>query len=235
MAIQVLDAKSLVKSELCHDGAVLKLTLCDPPSNALDRPMLRALTDALDAPGPRVKLVLFAAEGANFSAGRTAHESSAAALEDFRALLFRLMDLAIPTASVVRGQCHGAGLELAAFTNFVFASADATFGQQDPSGALSWPQPASLILPLKLGHGYADDLVLTDDMIDVREAFRRGLVLAWARAGESLDTLVDAWIRAHILPREAMSLRRANRAARLGFDVRLRRELPQLELLYRAA
>jgi enoyl-CoA hydratase/carnithine racemase len=136
--------------------------------------------------------------------------------------------MAIPTATLVEGRCHGQALALAAFSNFVFASADATFSMASDA---PWPLTASLILPLKLGQGHADDLVLTGEQIGVTEAYRRGLVLAWARPGESLDALAGAWIAAHLIPRSASSLRRANRVARLGFHAQLERDLVLLDRL----
>ena len=47
-----------------------------------------------------------------------------------------------------------------------------------------------------------------------------------------LDALATAWIQNHVLPRSAVSLRRANRVARLGFHARLAAELPALERFY---
>jgi hypothetical protein len=73
--------------------------------------------------------------------------------------------------------------------------------------------------------------VFGGERIDAEEAYRRGLVMAWARKDEALDALVHAWITAHLLPRAAASLRRANRASRVAFHVRLERELGLLDRL----
>jgi enoyl-CoA hydratase/carnithine racemase len=232
---------SLVRFDQLHGGAVLRITLAAPPLNALDAAMSRAIIDVLDREGdlPQRKLILFRADGPNFSAERAdgpddpladrvgplAAALGRAGLHD---LLRRLIALGVPTASLVHGSCHGHGLALAAFTNFVFASADATFCLET---AAAWPLTASLILPLKLGYGHADDLVLAGERLAAGEAYRRGLVVAWARPGESLDALAEAWLSAHVASRSAPSLRRANRVARLQFHVQLERDLALLDSL----
>ena len=221
--------QSPVRFDELHGGAVLRITLADPPSNTLDAHMTSAIADVLDAAGARRerKLILFRAEGANFSVAPTGvakgHGGDRPALHG---VLRRLMALGTPTCALVQGDCFGQGLALAAFTNFVFAASDARFGLDTLAG---WPLTASLILPLKLGHGHADDLVLTGESISVAEAYRRGLVLAWARPGESLDALADAWILSHLLSRSASSLVRANRTARLSFHAQLDRDLMVLD------
>jgi enoyl-CoA hydratase/carnithine racemase len=215
-----------VRVDELHQGAVLRLTLCGPPGNPLDAAAVRALYDALDgATDRRRKLILFAAEGPSFCVGRDDDYETLAA---FDALLLRLIALGVPSAAMVQGECLGAGLELAAFTNFVFAAADARFGLGDPVGA--WSLPISVILPLKLG-ARPDDRVLAGETLDAYEAYRRGLVLALAPA-PSLPALVEAWIAAHLLPRSAASLRRAHQATRQAFHARLARELPLLERLH---
>jgi len=214
-----------------YRGQVLRLTLNAPPGNRLDEQMVDELLTALEpaAAETALKLIAFQAEGPDFSV--SARLLTAAALERFHQVFYRLIDLGVPTAAVVRGRCLSAGLELAAFCNFIFAGPAATFGQPEIRRG-GFPRPASLILPLKLGQGGATDLVLGGATLDVTEAYRRGLVTAWAQSHHDLDDLSKAWIESHLLPKSARSLRRANRLARLGFHTRLRAELPALEAVY---
>lgn len=184
-----------------HDGALLRLTLADAP---LDGAMLRAIAAALATADAGTKLVVFDGEH-HFSRGGDASTA------ELHALFRRLIDLGIPAAAVVRGDCIGPALELAAFCNFVFAARDARFG--------GCPLPA-FVLPLKLGRGNAEDLVLCGDTLSADEAYRRGLVLATAPAA-ALGALVDAWLGAHVLDKPAASLRRAHAAARLPFHRQL--------------
>ena len=181
-----------------HD-ALLRLTLTAPPAHRLDSSTVQALTAAITAADERTKLILVCADGDDFALGG---DASAAELY---ALFRQLIALGVPTAAVVRGACHGPALELVAFCNFVFAARDARFG--------SCPMPA-FVLPLRLGQGNAEDLVLCGDALTAAEAYRRGLVLATA-AGPLVDRLAESWLGAHVLTKTAASLRRANRVARL--------------------
>jgi enoyl-CoA hydratase/carnithine racemase len=188
-----------------HQGALLRVTLSAPPARRLDSAAVRDVAAALTHATERTKLVLFDGAGDDFALGG---DVSAAELH---ALFRRLIALGVPTAAVVRGGCLGAGLERAAFCNFVFAARDARFG--------ACPLPA-FVLPLKLGQGNAEDLLFCGDALSAAEAYRRGLVLATAPAA-LVGTLAEAWLGAHVLNKTAASLRRANRVARANFHHRL--------------
>src|SRR5262249_34350187 len=170
------------------------------PRQLLDARVVAELATALEehAHSPKLKLIMLAATGSDFCLGSDL--TSAQGVRCFHALLYRLIDLGIPTAAVVRGRCLGAGLELAAFCNFIFADSSASFGQSE-LGRGSFPSPASLILPLKLGPDRSGDLVLTGAQLDAQEAYRRGLVTAWARSQKELETLVRVWLATHLLPK----------------------------------
>ena len=188
-----------------HEGALVRLTLCAPPTRRLDSPAVRELAAALAHVGERCKLVVFAGAGDDFALGGDVTPG------ELHALFRRLIALGVPTAAVVRGGCLGPALELAAFCNFVFAARDARFG--------ACPLPA-FVLPLKLGQGNAEDLLFCGDALSAAEAYRRGLVLATAPA-PLVETLADAWLSSHVLTKTAASLRRANRVALATFHHRL--------------
>jgi enoyl-CoA hydratase/carnithine racemase len=199
--------------------------------NRIDEALARALLEALPAPSRaagRCKAIVFAALGPDFSVGMG--KPDARAVTAFHQLLYRLVELAVPTVAEVHGQCLGAGLELAAFCNFLFADRTARFGQAP--GKPPMPSPSSMILPLKLGPARALDLVLGEAKLDAAEAYRRGLVTAWTSSPLDLPLLVASWIENHLLPKSASSLLRANRLARLSFNAQLRAELPALERFY---
>src|SRR5215471_16827203 len=158
-----------IRVERPYQGRVLRLTLNAPPGNVVDGAMVRDLLAALEpaAADPGLKVIALAAEGPDFAIGSRLDD--AGGVSGFHQLFYTLIDLGIPTVAVVRGRCLGAGLELAAFCNFIFGGADATFGQPEIKKG-RFPQPASLILPLKLGAERATDLVLTGLTVDVAEA-----------------------------------------------------------------
>jgi enoyl-CoA hydratase/carnithine racemase len=187
------------------DGALLRVTLAAAPARRLDSAAVRAIAAALAHTSERTKLILFRGDGDDFALGGDA------APAELHALFRRLIELGVPTAAVVRGGCLGSALELAAFCNFVFAARDARFG--------ACPLPA-FVLPLKLGQGNTEDLVVCGDALSAQEAYRRGLVLATAPT-PLVDKLAETWLRAHVLNKTAGSLRRANRVACAAFHNRL--------------
>ena len=87
---------------------------------------------------------------------------------------------------MVRGQCLGGGLELAAFCHRVFAAPDARFGQ--PEIALGVFAPfASFLLRERMGRGGAEDLLLTGRPITAPDALRRERSLDEARGDEQQE------------------------------------------------
>src|SRR5689334_12529901 len=187
-----------VRAEQLYRGQVQRLTLCAPPGNVIDGRMVEALLAALPAQAGDLKLIQFTAEGPDFSIGT---QLGAADMARFHELFYRLIALGLPTSALVRGRCVDAGFELAAFCNFVFADASARFSLRK-----GLPTPASLILPLKLGAERAGDLVLLGQTVDAAEAFRRGLLTAWAPERGDAFALGKAWIETHLLPCSARSL-----------------------------
>ncbi|MBM4321184.1 MAG: hypothetical protein FJ125_14845, partial [Deltaproteobacteria bacterium] len=149
----------------------------------------------------------------------------------FHGMFFRMIDLAIPTAALVRGQCLGGGMELAIFCNFLFAESTAVFGQPEIKlGVL--PPPASVILPLKVGQANADLLTLTGATITAERAYQLGLVTHLVPEGEDGWAQLSGWAAGAIVPLSGASLRRAGAAVRGRFDEELRGRLKQVERLY---
>ena len=122
-------------------------------------------------------------------------------------------------------------MELALFCNFIVADRTAAFGQPEIVLAV-FPPPASVILPMKVGQSYADDIVLTGRSIDAIEAQRIGLVNLLSGEGQDAWEAAGAWIEKQILPKSASSLRMANRAVRKEFFRRITEDLPYMQELY---
>jgi cyclohexa-1,5-dienecarbonyl-CoA hydratase len=223
-----------LKVWLERGGALLRLRLARPRANVLDAQMTAALAHALDAhrDNPGLVAALLDHEGAHFSFGASVAEHlpehCAAMLRNFHSLLERLLDWPRPVLVAARGQCLGGGLELAAFCNFILCDRTAKFGQPEIKLGV-WPPPATLLLPARIGQARADDLILTGRSIDAETALSWGLVTA---VGDEVDALADAFLREHILPKSASSLRHANLAARRALYARLREELPRVQDAY---
>lgn len=223
-------------AEIC-DGQVVRICLNAPKGNVLDQEMMVELQSALDSlkNQPQIKLLQFTGTGSHFSFGASVaehtRENAPQMLSQFHRLFFTLMDLAIPTAAIVSGQCLGGGLELALMCNFLFLDRSAHLGQPEINLGVFAP-PASLILPMKIGQTRADELLLTGKIIDAETADKLGLVTNLFENGEELEAGVAKWVEKNILPKSAASLRFAVQAARCEFNATLREQLNDLGTFY---
>ncbi|MCC7387116.1 MAG: enoyl-CoA hydratase/isomerase family protein [Deltaproteobacteria bacterium] len=223
-----------VRAERRRGGALLWITLDAPKGNVLDTAMIGGIDAALVAHGadPALKGIVFEGAGDHFSFGASVEEhrpeEAPAMLARFHALLRRLQAVAAPTLAVVRGQCLGGGLELAACCSWIFAGPTARFGQPEIKLGVIAPA-ASVLLPWRLGAGRALDLLVSGRTIDAEAAARIGLAHAVA---ERPDEACETFFAEHIEPGSASSLRFAERAARHALDRLLGPELARLERLY---
>jgi cyclohexa-1,5-dienecarbonyl-CoA hydratase len=208
--------------------------LSRPKANIIDAAMIAALRAALDEhlPGARLRAVLLEAEGPHFSFGASVEEhlpgSAAAMLRDLHTLILQLVASPVPVLVAVRGQCLGGGLELAAAGHRIFAAPGATLGQPEIKLAVFAPA-ASCLLPERIGHPRADDLLFSGRSIGAEEAQRIGLVDALA---DDPGAAALAYFEEHLAVRSASSLRFAVRAARHDLVSRIRRKLAEVERLY---
>jgi cyclohexa-1,5-dienecarbonyl-CoA hydratase len=227
----------LIKCEGHFNNEVFKIVLNAPKANVLEAAMLKEISSALTGleKEKSLKLLVFEGEGKHFSFGASVpehtKENAGMMLDAFHGVFYQLVKLAVPTMAVVRGQCLGGGLELALFCNFIVADRTAAFGQPEIVLAV-FPPPASVILPMKVGQSYADDIVLTGRSIDAIEAQRIGLVHLLSGEGQDAWEAAGSWIEKQILPKSASSLRIANRAVRKEFFRRITEDLPYMQELY---
>jgi cyclohexa-1,5-dienecarbonyl-CoA hydratase len=233
-AAELAGSQTPVRLEKIEDGQVWQVTLAAPKANVIDSAMIRGLTSVFEEArnATALKAIILQGEGKHFSFGASVEEHLPKAvkgmLQSFHRLFGAMLDAAVPILAAVRGQCLGGGLELVAFCHRVFCRPDAKLGQ--PEIALGVFAPvASVILSERTGRAAAEDLCLSGRVVSGDDAHALGLVdvLADDPGAEAL-----AYIRTHLLPRSASSLRMATRALRLGFAVRFRRELRDTETLY---
>ncbi len=216
------------------DGAVVHLVLATPKANVIDAATVAALDRAFRGPAraSAVKAVLLEGEGPNFSFGASVAEHLpdrvGEMLASFHALFLTMAEASVPIVAVVRGQCLGGGLELAAFAHRVVASPDARLGQPEIRLGVLAPI-ASVILPERIGRPAAEDLCLTGRVISAEDALDLALV---DQVADDPTAAAVLWIREHLVPLSAAALRRAVRAVRWSLDRRLREDLPAIERLY---
>ncbi len=213
---------------------VVTITLRNTRGNILDGEMMSEIISAVQAASaqPSIKALVFQGDGDHFSFGASVPEHQrdqvAGMLKTFHTLFRSLIEFSRPTMAVVRGQCLGGGLELAAFCHWIFASEQAQFGQPEIQLAV-FPPVASLLLPARIGQAAADDLNLTGRSIQAAEALRIGLIHhVSADPAGAARTFLDT----HIRPKSAVALRYAVRAGRQVFHKHFLEEIDRLEAFY---
>ncbi|MEW5862523.1 MAG: cyclohexa-1,5-dienecarbonyl-CoA hydratase [Pseudomonadota bacterium] len=225
---------SPVKVWLEREGRLLRLRLARPKANVLDAAMIAALDAALaqHAGSPGLVAALVDHEGPHFSFGASVEEHlperCAAMLAALHALLGRMLDWPRPILVAARGQCLGGGLEFALAGHLLFAAPDAQLGQPELKLGVFAPA-ASVLLPLRIGQGRAEDLLFSGRSIDAQTALAWGLAAAVAEdpAQAALD-----WFDRHLAAKSASSLGYAVRAARAPFAELAKARLDEVEALY---
>lgn len=154
--------------------------------NAINPAVLDDLSDALDKieADPSIKVLILTGEGDRaFVAGADiAHMVKLSPLEGRifsrkgQDLLLRLEALPIPVIACVNGFALGGGTEIALACDFIYASANAKFGQPEINLGIIPGFGGTQRLARLVGKGMAKELCLTGGMISAQEALRIGLV-----------------------------------------------------------
>jgi len=171
-------------------GAILRLTLNNPPANAISFEMIGLLRAELDAArnDDAVRVIVIAAGGKLFSAGHdlkqmSAHRADAdggkAYFEQTFAACARLMETIVehskPVIAEVDGIATAAGCQLVASCDLAVASDRAKFGVNGIDVGLFCTTPA-VALTRNVGRKRAMEMLLTGEMIDAATALEFGLV-----------------------------------------------------------
>ena len=171
-------------------GAVLRLTLNNPPANVLSVAVMKWLQAELDAArdDASVHVVVIGAGGKLFSAGHdlkemTAHRVDADGgrgfFEHTFALCSRLMQsivtLAQPVIAQVDGIATAAGCQLVASCDLAIASDRSKFGVNGIDVGLFCTTPA-VALTRNVNQKRAMEMLLTGEMIEAASALEFGLV-----------------------------------------------------------
>ena len=180
--------------ELKRSADLARLILRRAPLNYMNRELLESFQAAIESLGdsPPCRALIVESEAKAFSAGldiqEQGRESAFLLIEQFHALARSLMTFPRPTLAIVRGMALGAGNELAACCDFIFASEAATFGQPEVKFG-SIPSLAPLLLPPLIGSRQTLELILTGDFIPAKDAQRMGLAYAVAPDEQLWDSV----------------------------------------------
>jgi len=169
------------------DGRVARVTLNRPQAdNAITTEMGALLTEVVEDIAVRtaVRVVIFTGAGDRaFSVGSDLRQRKAMTKEDwlrqrqaFDRTLYTVRQLRKPIFAAVNGIAYGGGCELAQSTDFIIASANATFGQPEAMLGLAAGGGSPALLPRLLPRGKALQMLMTGDPVSAQEAYRLGMV-----------------------------------------------------------
>ena len=168
------------------EGTTGRIELAAPPANALERPDFIDL-DALQGflATPALKGVVLVGAGRHFSGGADPAKlqqaladpgALALGLTEGKRLLDALADATVPVVAAIRGQCLGAGLELALACHFRVAGAGSMFGFPEASRGLLPGLGGTAPLGAHPSRQALVDLMLTARLVGADEALALGLV-----------------------------------------------------------
>lgn len=231
----------LRRVDLAIDGAIATLTLCRPPSNAIDDAMLAALEAAFATveAAPAVAVLRIRSSERVFCAGadlrligaRVGHadgaEAMVATVRAFHRTFDRLAALPKVTIAEIEGHALGGGLELALACDLRIAVHHARLGLPEAAVGLLPGAGGTRRLTSLCGAGVTARLVLSGDRIDGREAERLGLVQWSAHAVDFAEVAEAVATRAAGLSTDALALaksciRIADRISSEGVDAEIR-------------
>jgi enoyl-CoA hydratase len=177
-------------------GSTGRITLVNPPTNALVRPDFADKEELLAFfEDPELKAVILQGQGRHFCSGADPaglaeglrdNRSLREALDKAKELLQIISFAPVPVAALISGSCLGGGLEIALACHFRFASKTAMFG---------FPECGHSLMPgiggtVASGHLMARrqliDLILSGRMIGAEEAQQIGLV-DFIGAGKTIE------------------------------------------------
>jgi enoyl-CoA hydratase/carnithine racemase len=219
--------------EIAREGPVLRLTLDNPPANALSLALIADLQASLDAArdDDGVRVVIISAAGKLFCGGHdlkelTAHRSDADGgrrfFEDTFARCSRLMrsivELPQPVIAEVDGTAAAAGCQLVASCDLAFASDRARFGVNGIDVGLFCSTPA-VALTRNVTIKRAMEMLLTGKMIDAATALEIGLINRVVATG-ALRDVVDE-VTSVIAAKSPLALRLGKRVVHEQAGMRL--------------
>jgi enoyl-CoA hydratase/carnithine racemase len=183
----VEDTEPPVLLDYRSSDRIAVITLNRPHAdNAITTEMGALLTDIVESIAVRTAvraIILTGAGDRAFSVGSDLRQRKSMTKEDwlrqrqdFDRTLYTVRQLRKPIFAAVNGIAYGGGSELAQSTDFIIASANATFGQPEAMLGLAAGGGSPALLPRLLPRGKALQMLMTGDPISAQEAQRLGMV-----------------------------------------------------------
>lgn len=183
-------------------GAVLVLTLCNPPVNALSHPVRTGIARGLDRAerDETIAAVVLRGEGRGFSAGADIREFGAPARAPLLTeLCLRIENFAKPVIAAMHGVALGGGLELALAARARVGVAGLRLGLPEVTLGILPGAGGTQRLPRLIGAEAALRIMLSGQPISAQEAVALGLIDDLA---QDLDGLMNAATAVSQTPRE---------------------------------
>ena len=170
------------------DGRVHTISFDRPDAkNALTADAAAELVDALEAAGEAdARAVVLTGDGDAFCAGgdieamaardETPGEADDRVRETLSELIETLLTLPLPVIAKVNGDAVGAGTNVAAACDFVYATEDARFGEVFGNVGLIPDSGGTFLLPALVGLRTAKELTMTGRLFDATEAAEMDLI-----------------------------------------------------------
>ncbi|HJT22823.1 MAG TPA: enoyl-CoA hydratase-related protein [Nitrospira sp.] len=208
---------------------VARITLHNPPANALNTALLKQLAGVLSEveQDDYVRAVILTGSGRFFCAGadihelthlNTSHAGTEFALQG-QSLLNHIERCNKPVLAAINGTCVGGGLELALACHIRIAAEGVTFGLPEIKLGLIPGFGGTQRLPRVVGASRAAEMILTGESVSAEEALTMGLV-SRVVPSHKLYAQADA-VTSLIAARGTPAIEAALHAIRGGLDIPL--------------
>ncbi|CAM2152471.1 3-hydroxyacyl-CoA dehydrogenase [Pararobbsia alpina] len=197
-------------------GAVMLITVDNPPVNALANEVRRGLMAAVEAADhdAAVQAVLIVGAGSHFIGGADIREFGKPRLPpSLPEVCDRIEACRKPVVAAIHGAALGGGLEVALAAHYRLAVDGAKLGLPEVQLGLMPGAGGTQRLPRLIGVAPALDIMLTGRHVGVAEAAKLGLV---DRVGQSGDTLAEGLAYVHELLASHAPVRRVRDAKGLA-------------------
>jgi len=217
------------------DPPIARISLCNPPLNVIDIPMMTELAQSLAEIEARsdVSVIVLSGEGKSFSAGVDVAAHTPDKVEEmltkFHAVIRALVATKKVTIAAVHGHCLGGGAELAMVCDIVYTTASAQWGFPEIQLGC-YPPVACTALAALVGQKRAAELILTGKTIDGKEAAEIGLANR-AVAGGELAAAVDGATE-HLCKLSPAALALAKKASYAWDSMHFDKGLARAERIY---
>ncbi|MGQ3003562.1 MAG: 3-hydroxyacyl-CoA dehydrogenase NAD-binding domain-containing protein [Hydrogenophaga sp.] len=171
-------------------GRVLRVTINNPPLNALNVDVRRGLIEAMDRANndDGIDAVVIAGSGKNFIAGADIKEMKGGPVAPtLPEVCGRISQSGKPVVVALSGAVLGGGLEIAMSANYRLALSDARLGLPEVQIGLIPGSGGTQLAPRLMGVSAALDMVLSGKQLDSRQALASGLVDEVTDATSALD------------------------------------------------